>query len=92
MGLWFLWFYVQEHPKAQHAVVLVLKHLSRWGHSFKSHLIDWEKLGIEPATPGLQGIGFPLQLKPDVPSTLSHGRLFQQLTTQISEILMRYAK
>ena len=28
-----LWFYVQELPKAQPAVVLVLKRLRRWGNS-----------------------------------------------------------
>ena len=27
------------------------------GHGFKSHLTDWEKPGIEPATPGLQDLG-----------------------------------
>ena len=27
------------------------------GQGFKSHQTDWEKPGIEPATPGLQGIG-----------------------------------
>ena len=27
------------------------------GHVFKSHPTDWEKPGIGPATPGLQGIG-----------------------------------
>ena len=45
-----------------------------------SHLIDWEKLQIEPATPGLQGIGFSPTpwLKSDVPSALLLGRLFQQ--------------
>ena len=35
-----LWFYVQEHPKDQPAVVLVLKRLRRWGNSFKSHPTD----------------------------------------------------
>ena len=45
-----LWFYVQEHPKAQPAVVLVLKRLRRRGNSSKSHPTDWEKPGIEPAT------------------------------------------
>ena len=54
VGLCFLWFYVQELPKAQPAVVLVLKHLRRQGNSLKSHPTDREKLGIEPATPGLQ--------------------------------------
>ena len=52
-----LWFYVQELPKAQPAVVLVLKRLRRRGNSLKSHPTDWEKPGIEPATPGLQDIG-----------------------------------
>ena len=27
------------------------------GNSLKSHPTDWEKQGIEPATPGLQDIG-----------------------------------
>ena len=44
-------------PKAQLAVVLVLKCLRRGGNSLKSHPTDWEKLGIEPATPCLQDIG-----------------------------------
>ena len=56
MGLYFLWFYVQELPKAQPAVVLVLKHLRRRGNGLKSHPTDLEKPGIEPATPGLQDI------------------------------------
>ena len=99
MGLCFLWFYVQELPKAKTAVVLVLKCLKRRGNGLKSHLTDggydkktfcgfslgrnqyWvgrvydlcvyymtgtpegstesgfmEKPGIEPETPGLQGI------------------------------------
>ena len=53
------WVYgfVQEHPKAQPAVVLVLKRLRRRGNGLKSHPTDWEKPGIEPATPGLQDIG-----------------------------------
>ena len=57
MGLCFLWFFVQELPKARLAVVLVLKRLRRRGNSLKSHPTDWEKPGIEPATPGLQDIG-----------------------------------
>ena len=48
---------VQEHPKAQSAVVLILKRLRRRDHGFKSHPTDWERPGIEPATPGLQSIG-----------------------------------
>ena len=51
-GLCFMWFYVQELPKAQPAVVLVLKRLRRRGNGLKSHPTDWEKPGIEPATPG----------------------------------------
>ena len=53
----FLWFYVQELPKAQPAVVLILKRLRRRGNGLMSHPTDWEKPGIEPATPGLQDIG-----------------------------------
>ena len=52
-----LCFYVQEHPKAQPAVVLVLKRLRRRGKGFKSYPTEWEKPGIEPATSGLQDIG-----------------------------------
>ena len=58
VGLCFLWFYVQELPKAQPAVVLVLKRLRKRGKGLKSHPTDWEKPGIEPATPGLQRKGF----------------------------------
>ena len=54
MVLWV--FYVQENPKAQPAVVLILKRLRRWGHSLNTHPTDWENQGIEPATLGLQGI------------------------------------
>ena len=42
--------------RAQLAVVLVLKRLRRRVNGLKSHPTDWEKPGIEPATPGLQGI------------------------------------
>ena len=66
VGLCFLLFYVQELPKAQPAVVLVLKRLRRRDNSLKSHPTDWEKPGIEPATPGLQDIGLsptPRRLK-----------------------------
>ena len=56
MGLRYLWFYVQELTKAQLAVVLVLKRLRRRVNGLNSHPTDWEKPGIEPATPGLQGL------------------------------------
>ena len=51
-----LWFKCPGTLKAQLAEVLVLKRLRRQNHSLKSHPIDWEKPGIEPATPGLQDI------------------------------------
>ena len=51
-----MWFYVQELPTAQPAVVLVLKRLRRRDNGLKSHPTDWEKPGIEPATPGLHDI------------------------------------
>ena len=52
-----LWFYVQDHPRVQPAVFLVLKRLRRQGHGSKSHWTDREKPGMEPAIPGLQDIG-----------------------------------
>ena len=42
--------FVQELPKAQLAVVLVLKRRRRQSNGLKSHPTDWEKPGIEPAT------------------------------------------
>ena len=59
-GFIVLWFYVQEHPKAQLAVVLVSKRLRSRDHGLKSHPTDWEKPGIELATPVLQDIGLSL--------------------------------
>ena len=55
----FMIFVVQcpELPKAQPAVDLVLMRLRRRGNGLESHPTDWEKPGIEPATPGLQDIG-----------------------------------
>ena len=44
---WVYDFVVQELPKAQPAVVLVLKRLRRRGNSLKSHPTDWEKPGID---------------------------------------------
>ena len=38
-------------------LVLVLKRLRRRGNGLKSNPTDWEKPGIETATPGLQDIG-----------------------------------
>ena len=55
-GFIVLWFYVQEHPKTQPAVVLILKRFRRRDHGLKSHPTFWEKPAIEPATPVLQGI------------------------------------
>ena len=44
-------------PEGSTGSVLVLKRLKGWGNGLKSHPTDWEKPGIEPATPGLQDIG-----------------------------------
>ena len=52
VGFMVLRIYVQELPKAQPAVVLVLKRLRTRGSGLKSHPTDWEKPGIEPETPG----------------------------------------
>ena len=57
VDLCFLWFYVQELPKAQLVVVLVLKRHRRRGNGLKSHPTDLEKPGIEPAIPGLHPTG-----------------------------------
>ena len=54
MGLWFCVFLCLGAPKGSPAVVLILKHDSRRGDGLKSHTTDWEKPGMEPATPGLQ--------------------------------------
>ena len=42
VGLWFCGIYVQEHPKAQPAVVLVLKRLRRQGPRLK---VSSDRLG-----------------------------------------------
>ena len=76
MSLLFLWFYVREHPKAQPAVVLVLKRLRRRDISLKSHQTDWEKPGIEPATPGLQDIGLSLKQFGSVVFGRTYGRTY----------------
>ena len=44
---------------------LVLKRLRRRGNGLKSHPTDWEKPGIEPATPGLQQFGPGLYFYPE---------------------------
>ena len=41
LGLCFLLFYVQELPKAQPAVILVLKHLRRQDNGLKSNPTNW---------------------------------------------------
>ena len=61
--------------KAQLVVVLVLKRLRRRGNGLKSHPTDWEKPGIEPATPGLQDIGLS-----STPQRLLLRLLFKLLT------------
>ena len=52
-----LWFLCPRAPIGLPAVVMILKGLRRLCHSLKSPPTDWEKPEIEPATPGLQGIG-----------------------------------
>ena len=84
VGLAFLWFYVQELPKAQPAVVLVLKRLRRRGNGLKSHPTDWEKPGIEPATPGLQDIGLsptPRRLLKGIDDTFKRFRYSMHILT-----------
>ena len=91
VDLCFLWFYVQELPKAQPAVVLVLKRLRRRDNGLKSHPTDWEKPGIEPATPGLQGIGLsptPRRLR----SYSNQIKLYLFFVVCIFEIYMLYTK
>ena len=60
--MFFVFLYVQEHPKAQQAVVLVLKRTRRRGHGLKSHPTEWKKQRIKPASPGLQDIPVCLSL------------------------------
>ena len=50
--MFFLWFYVHSTGTGSG-----FKASQRTGHGLKSHPTDWEKPGIEPVTPGLQGIG-----------------------------------
>ena len=42
VDLWFLWFFVQEYPKTQPAVILVLKRLRRRDNGLKSRPTDLE--------------------------------------------------
>ena len=81
VGLCFLWFFVQELPKAQPAVVLVLKRLRRRGNGLKSHPTDWEKPGIEPATPGLQDIGLSPTPQLGIDDTFKRFRLSMHFLT-----------
>ena len=89
VGLCFLWFFVQELPKAQPAVVLVLKRLRRLGNGLTSHPTDLEKPGIEPATPGLQDIGLsptPRRLK----NIFQSGLCFYQKSSRPKNIEFKY--
>ena len=45
VGLCFLWFFVQELPKAQPAVVLVLKRLRRRGKSHPTGFVSYINFG-----------------------------------------------
>ena len=56
----FIVFYVQEHPNAQPAVVLVLKHFRRQGHGFKSHPTDLESQESNSGLLGTRRVTYPL--------------------------------
>ena len=47
-------------PKGSTGSCSGFKASQKTGNSLKSHPTDWEKPGIEPATPGLQDIGLSL--------------------------------
>ena len=56
-GLVGLWFLCPGAPVGSTASGSDFKVSHKRGHGLKSHLTDCEKLGIEPTTPELQGIG-----------------------------------
>ena len=56
--LFFSPFYVQGAPEGSSGSVSGFRASQKAGYSLKPHPTDWEKPGIEPATPGLQDIGF----------------------------------
>ena len=53
-------FCVQEHPKAQPTVVLVLKPFRRWGHNLKSHPTNWESRESNSGLMGTRQVTYPL--------------------------------
>ena len=57
VGLWFCGSMSRSTRRLNPQWFWFLKPLRRQGNGLKSHLTDWEKLGMEPATPGLQDIG-----------------------------------
>ena len=56
MGLWFCGSMSRSTRRLNHSYS-GFKASQMTGNHLKSHLTDWEKPGIEPATPGLQDIG-----------------------------------
>ena len=56
MGLWFCGSMSRSTRRLNHSSS-GFKASQMTGNRLKSHLTDWEKPGIEPATPGLQDIG-----------------------------------
>ena len=59
-GLCVCFFYVREHPKAQPAVVLVLKRRRRRDHNLKSHPTDWESRESNSGLLGTRRVTNPL--------------------------------
>ena len=63
VGLMFLWFFAQEHPKAQPAVVLVSKRLRRRGHGFTRHrFIPYTTAGVFMKCMYANGFVQPIQI------------------------------
>ena len=55
-----LWFLCPGTPEGSTRSGSGFKVFQKRGHGLKSHPTDWEKPGIEPATPALQDIGFKI--------------------------------
>ena len=56
MGLWFEVFFLSRSTGRLTGSGSGFKASQKLGNRLKSHPTDWEKPGIEPATPGLQDV------------------------------------